>query len=1234
MIYVRSSWVGTLAVVLGSWLVLPPARAVDIQVSTGVSATDTASCGVGVNPSCRTVGYAIGTRADGCPVADKVLLADGTYDTANGDLFPIGLKDCVSVIGNTGSPSSVVVDANDGTNGNDVFNASGPLTQSTISGMTIRPGAATNTITTTFGTFTTTTAGDGIQIDDLYGFDAVTAVIELNSFDGGGRGVAAFNDDDSGNAVNLSPTIRYNSFAGQRFGAVAFYASESGLLQVMAPLISSNAMSSVGTTSGVDAIKVSATSDAEGLVAPIVVGNFITNPGGDGMSLAASDLENGDNIMTFRPLVVGNTITGAGDDGIYVAATSFTSTATSVILAFQPIIVGNTITGPVDDGVDMEVSEISDSATSIIVLADMLIGGNTIASPGDRGVELSVSSLSDMEDARLLVSATVSGNTITSPGGDGILVSFSSWSEMDRATVSPQATISNNTVTGSTGGDGIHFIASNWSSIASSAGSLTALPVAISNNTVTGNAGAGIIAEALDINNSAVGFEFNPTISNNTVSGNQSANSGIEVRYTDSGAEGTALVLNNDVSGNTGTGVLIDLVGASGPAGGLVGVALRSNTITGNSGNAIGIDATSVTTATNYAIDLGGGFYNGGSNGNNKIKGNSGGIFGNCIGGAYCDIENIGVNNVSAVCNQFTSSDVTPGTGVEEGYLYDDDDWALLGDVTPISYCVVACDTDNDCDDGLACTGTETCDPLDPLAGPDGCVAGTAVDCDDSISCTTDTCNEPTGTCTNTEVNAACDDGIGCTTDTCSDVSGCDNAPNDAACDDGVGCTDDTCSVIIGCVNATNDGNCDDADVCTDNVCDATLDCQYPFNSDPCDDGVNCTVNDTCDGAGTCAGTTDDSLCDDSELCTDDTCTLAGCTNTNNAAPCDDGVFCNGADTCDSGSCSLHAGDPCVPGTTCAHTCNEAALNCNEPDCTACNDGNAGTLNDRCHSGVCFGRIGPANLGQAKTFSVLGINSTSIQLTGLSPTTVTGNICTWKSSFGKNSVLGGKVIATKTTGGAVSFGGACSVANGIYTGGGSVSPGAPAVINPVGTFIAPDPTAAAQVSLCATAATTAKAAADIIADPLACGSVNTTMTGILVPANGTQTLAVTPGQLNLIRLGNLQVDARGTLIISAASNPGTAVVINVTGTFRVARLGKIKVSGVLPNQVLINVQGAGGTATVEQEAQLEATLLATERDISLGSKGVARGGLMGGATAIGIGPGALVDKKIYNRPLP
>jgi hypothetical protein len=77
----------------------------------------------------------------------------------------------------------------------------------------------------------------------------------------------------------------------------------------------------------------------------------------------------------------------------------------------------------------------------------------------------------------------------------------------------------------------------------------------------------------------------------------------------------------------------------------------------------------------------------------------------------------------------------------------------------------VSCSDDTQCDDGLACTGAESC-------GVGGmCQSGIAVDCSGSADqCNDSACSEPTGSCSVTpKVNGfGCNDGNTCTlNDTC-----------------------------------------------------------------------------------------------------------------------------------------------------------------------------------------------------------------------------------------------------------------------------------------------------------------------------------------------------------------------------------------------------------------------------------------------------------------------------------
>src|SRR5262245_40281392 len=101
---------------------------------------------------------------------------------------------------------------------------------------------------------------------------------------------------------------------------------------------------------------------------------------------------------------------------------------------------------------------------------------------------------------------------------------------------------------------------------------------------------------------------------------------------------------------------------------------------------------------------------------------------------------------------------------------------------------------------------------------------------------------------------------------------------------------------------------------------------------DGCDDGIACTQGDTCAGpGGQCAGTPNDTLCNDGNPCTVDRCDAsAGCVNEPVVCPDD-------ADPCTVDECSPSTG-----------ACTRRALNC---DCRAdaeCDDGNACNGSELC----------------------------------------------------------------------------------------------------------------------------------------------------------------------------------------------------------------------------------------------------------------------------------------------
>ena len=120
----------------------------------------------------------------------------------------------------------------------------------------------------------------------------------------------------------------------------------------------------------------------------------------------------------------------------------------------------------------------------------------------------------------------------------------------------------------------------------------------------------------------------------------------------------------------------------------------------------------------------------------------------------------------------------------------------------------------------------------------------------------------------------------------------------DSECTDNDVCNGvETCNLGTGfCQNGTalvcNDGN-----VCTDDSCDPIAGCETTNNTDPCNDLNACTSGDVC-GAGVCLGVP--ISCDDTVSCTDDSCdTLLGCQNVDN---CPGGQACNlGTGICESG---------------------------------------------------------------------------------------------------------------------------------------------------------------------------------------------------------------------------------------------------------------------------------------------------------------------------------------------
>jgi hypothetical protein len=300
---------------------------------------------------------------------------------------------------------------------------------------------------------------------------------------------------------------------------------------------------------------------------------------------------------------------------------------------------------------------------------------------------------------------------------------------------------------------------------------------------------------------------------------------------------------------------------------------------------------------------------------------------------------------------------------------------ACVGEVTPSEE---ICDgIDNNCDDQVdEDLGTTTCGGAGCTVTVQNCVGGVVqtcdahqVDgqaCDDGNACTqTDTCQAGTCTGSNPVICAASDQchvaGV------CNPANGQCSNPNKAdgsACDDGNACTQtDTCQ--SGVCTGSNPVVCAASDQChVAGVCNpANGQCSNPNKADgsACNDGNACTSNDVCTN-GVCGGTAytcaAPDQCHQAGTCNGDgTCSFA---NKANGTACNDGNACTQTDTCQNGTCTGSNPVVCTPLDQChtAGVCNTSTGVCsnpNQPNGTACNDGNACTRTDTCQAGVCTG---------------------------------------------------------------------------------------------------------------------------------------------------------------------------------------------------------------------------------------------------------------------------------------
>ena len=326
---------------------------------------------------------------------------------------------------------------------------------------------------------------------------------------------------------------------------------------------------------------------------------------------------------------------------------------------------------------------------------------------------------------------------------------------------------------------------------------------------------------------------------------------------------------------------------------------------------------------------------------------------GACVGTSPTTCTPLDQCHVAGTCD--------PGTGVcsnpqkPDGTLCDNDsNLCTQGDECQAGVCTAG--------PAVTCTGANQCKTCDPTEGTCSVDKSDGTFCDDGSACTqTDSCVR--GNCSGSNP-------IVCTpSNNCHDVGTCN--PADGTCSDpqkanGTSCSHgDPCWVGESCqagectgggaFACTSPGQCQNPTTCT--VQSGSPFCDYPAkaNGTGCDDNDACTQTDSCQN-GSCTGS-------NPVVCTaKDQCHVEGRCETStglcsdpekaNGSGCNDSNECTQSDSCQSGVCV--GNDPIVcgaDGNPCTRDdCDPADGTCFPPEPTShgCDDGNGCTSQDHC----------------------------------------------------------------------------------------------------------------------------------------------------------------------------------------------------------------------------------------------------------------------------------------------
>lgn len=555
---------------------------------------------------------------------------------------------------------------------------------------------------------------------------------------------------------------------------------------------------------------------------------------------------------------------------------------------------------------------------------------------------------------------------------------------------------------------------------------------------------------------------------------------------------------------------------------------------------------------------------------------NVAGLDANSISDNTVGLFNSGTGAVSAENNWWgcAAGPGNPGCDTVTGTGVDYTPWATF-----VPACVT-CSDDVHCDDGLFCSGQETCS-AGSCTAPSGDPCSGGAECADNCNESVDNCSEPAGT-------ACTDDGNLCTTNACDGAGGCAATNNAVPCDDGAFCNGE--------------------DACAGGSCSQ-------HTGDPCAGGDECA--DTCsEGADTCNELAGTPCTDDGNVCTTDACNGSGaCSATNNSVSCDDAFFCNGTDTCSNGSCSVHAGDPCTGGTECADACNESVDSCNVEAGTPCTDDSIPCTTNTCDgNGACaaddkqFAALCPWGL------AVRGDPQGADTIRTGTGAVLGGGLCSSRLVVGESSINDGSVVATDDSADVViRIGLAAEITGDIVSGGGGAKGRPQGVALPYtdgitslsgGSVTAKNDASgdydlSGAHSLVAQCNDARQAYADVTAYLAALDS-DLDAGAVRMETGQTSTLvAPHPGAVNVIDVDEIRGSTGTVLELDGGGDPDTAVVLRVAGRFEMRSDSSINLlGGLTPDRVLISVLGR--KCFIGNTFQGAGTLLCSATRIRLG----------------------------------